>query len=176
MNIVKYMGRFFGGFCVVTAASALIGCTAETTGEEGEQAGQSEEAFGNKNPSYVYVRVGTLAHRRVSLPNGVVSVSQNAALSYGNMIADFGRLTPPSKASDLSDNLALWKLSGRLGVSSRWANLATATADVKAILAALDNASAKGCAGDWHVATFQTDGNDGLSPTCPRATGRAPRP
>ena len=165
MNIVKHMGRFFGGFCFVVAASALVGCAAET---DRDDASDSEEAVAGKNPSYVYVQVGTLAHRRVSLSNGAVSLSvptqggaQTPSLFSGQKLADFGRLTQPSKASDLSDNLALWKLSGRLGTSERWKNLASATADIKAIVVALDGASGKGCSGgDWHLATFNDDAAD----------------
>ncbi len=165
MNIVKQVGRFFGGLSVVVAACALAGCAAET---DRDDASDSEEAVASKNPTYVYVRIGTLAHRRVSLANGAVSVSvptqagtQNPVLYSGQKLADFGRLTQPTTAADLTDNLALWKLSGRLGTAERWKNLASATADVKAIVSALDAASGKGCAGgDWHVATFKDDAAD----------------
>jgi hypothetical protein len=165
MNIVKQVGRFFVGLSMVAAASALVGCAAET---DRNDTNDGEEALASKNPSYVYVQVGTLTHRRVSLSNGAASVSvpvqsgkQNPALFLGQKLADFGKLTQPAKASDLSDNLALWKLSGRLGTSERWKNLASATADIKAIVVALDAASGKGClGGDWHLATFNDDAAD----------------
>ncbi|HRH00096.1 MAG TPA: hypothetical protein PLR99_27810 [Polyangiaceae bacterium] len=165
MNIVKQVGRFFGGLSVVVAVSALAGCAAET---DRDDASDSEEAVVGKSPSYVYVQVGTLTHRRVSLSNGAASVTvptqagkPTPALFSGQKLADFGKLTQPTKASELSDNLALWKLSGRLGTAERWKNLASATADIKAIATALDAASGRGCAGgDWHLATFDDDAAD----------------
>jgi hypothetical protein len=111
MNIVKQLGRFFGGLSMVVAVSALAGCAAET---DRDDALDSEEAVVGKGPSYVYVQVGTLTHRRVRLSNGAASVSvpvqsgsQNPVLFSGQKLADFGKLTQPTKAADLSDNLAL---------------------------------------------------------------------
>jgi hypothetical protein len=161
MDIVKHMGRFFGGFCVVVAAAgALTGCAAEEA--DGEDIGDSEDAVNGKNPTYQYVQVGTLAHRRVSLSGGKVSISTNAPLYVGQQVADFGALVSASKASDIDDKLVLWKLSGKLGRYDAWKkDVTAANADIKAIRSALDAAASNGCVGsDWHLATFNGDGAD----------------
>lgn len=161
MDIVKRMGRFFGGVgMVVVGALALGGCAAEAA--DGEDLGGAEDAVSGKNPTYQYVQVSPLAHRRVSISGGKVSLTTNPPLYAGNQVADFGALVQPSKASDIDDTLVLWKLSGKLGTYDAWKkDVATANRDIKAIRDALDAASNKGClASDWHLATFNGDGAD----------------
>ena len=84
------------------------------------------------------------------------------------MVADFGKLTQASTASDL-DKGALPKLAALLKRSSDWkADVTKATRDIQSIAAALDKASNKGClASDWHLATFKDDMADFVCGTLP---------